>query len=172
MLEEMFNELSSLPAEETVSLFVTAGKNLINTHKSAFEWKKIFVDTGKFFIENEQNADVFFDDLANILSKKNMTHIASDLKDVNGYQLKEKLWNSMMELMDKYEIPHDIAVSYSFRIISTILEQIQIMNPQKYDQAFQKEWREEQKEYLEKINTKIEIVTTELLKYKIGRAHV
>ncbi len=166
MLEEMFNELSSLPAEETVSLFVTAGKNLINTHKSAFEWKKIFVDTGKFFIENEQNADVFFDDLANILSKKNMTHIASDLKDVNGYQLKEKLWNSMMELMDKYEIPHDIAVSYSFRIISTILEQIQIMNPQKYDQAFQKEWREEQKEYLEKINTKIEIVTTELLKYK------
>ena len=90
MLQEMFDELNNLPAQETASLLVTAGKSLINTHKSASDWKKIFVNTGKFFIENEQNADVFFDDLANILSEENMTHIANESKNVNGYYLKDK----------------------------------------------------------------------------------
>ena len=54
MLEAM---LIDLAAGEGADLLVSAGGNIVTKCKDAHHWKKVFVDTGKFFIEHERYAE-------------------------------------------------------------------------------------------------------------------
>lgn len=91
-----------------------------------------------------------------------MTKLANELKSETGYGLKDRLLNLLMNLMAKYEIPHETAYSYAHGILYTILDQIQEITPEKYDRYFQEEWRKEQAEALEEISAKIDRVDKEL----------
>lgn len=127
--------------------------------------KKFFVDAGKFFIEHERYAEQIFDDISLVLSKENMLELAKALKHEDGYSIKNKLLDKLIELMDGYDIPHDIAKSYANGFLYTILEQLREVEPQKYEHYFQQDWRDEQNAFLATISEKIDRVNHELQKY-------
>lgn len=88
---ELLKAISDLGSAEAENLLVSAGESALKNIKSAHEWKKILVDTGEFFIENENTAAQFFDDLSLALAKENMAQIAKDLHNIDGYELKKRL---------------------------------------------------------------------------------
>lgn len=51
---ELLKEISKLGSAEAENLLVSAGESTLKNIKSAHEWKKMLVDTGEFFIENEK----------------------------------------------------------------------------------------------------------------------
>lgn len=157
--------LSDLATGEGEDLLVSAGGNIVTKCKDAHHWKKVFVDTGKFFIEHERYAEQIFDDISLVLSKENMLELAKALKNEDGYSIKDKLQDKLIELMDGYDIPHEIAKSYANGFLYTILEQLKEVEPQKYDHYFQQDWRDEQNAFLETISEKIDRVNHELQKY-------
>ena len=79
--------------------------------------------------------------MANVLSKENMTKLANELKDEPGYKLKDRLLNSLMGIMKEYEIPHGMALSYANAILFAIMGQLPVVAPDKYDRAYQAEWK-------------------------------
>ena len=164
--------LLELAAGEGAGMLVSAGSNIVRKLKSTQDWKKVFVDTGKFFIEHEKYAEQIFDDIAEVLSKENMLELAKALKNEDGYDIKAHLLDKLMKLMDKYEIPHSVAESYANGMLYTILEQLREVAPEKYDHYFQQDWREEQSALLETISKKIDVVTSELAKYREQRIEI
>ena len=94
-------------------LFLSSSESLLKKVKTAKDIKQLFINTGEFFVDYENDADKLFDDMANVLSKKNMTKLANELKDEPGYKLKDRLLNSLMVIMKEYEIPHGMALSYA-----------------------------------------------------------
>lgn len=60
---------------------------------------KGFVDAGKFFIEHERYAEQIFHDISLVLSKENMLELAKALKHEDGYSIKNKLLDKLIELM-------------------------------------------------------------------------
>ncbi|MCI8661647.1 MAG: hypothetical protein HFG54_15630 [Lachnospiraceae bacterium] len=164
--------LLELAAGEGAGMLVSAGSNIVEKLKSTQDWKKVFVDTGKFFIEHEKYAEQIFDDIAEVLSKENMLELAKALKNEDGYDIKVHLLDKLMKLMDKYEIPHSVAESYANGMLYTVLEQLREVAPEKYDHYFQQDWREEHSALLETISKKIDIVTSELAKYREQRIEI
>lgn len=159
MIKALLGELAKSGGNEVL---VAAGEHLAGKVKEATDIKKLFVDTGEFFIDYEKNADRLFDDMAEVLSKKNMTKLALEFNGESGYELKNRLLNSLIRIMSQYEIPHEIAYSYANGILYTILGQLPEIAPQKYDRYFQSEWREEQSQTLAEISEKIDKVNSEL----------
>ena len=72
----MVDFLSNLIIDEGKNAFLSAVDRLRTQYKSKEEWKKLFVDTGEFFIDHEKNADKIFEDLALVLSRTNMEKLA------------------------------------------------------------------------------------------------
>jgi hypothetical protein len=103
---ELLKAISNLGSAETENLLVTAGESTLKNIKSAHEWRKILVDTGEFFIENEKTAVQFFDDLSYTLARENMEEVAKNLQNTDGYELKKRLFRMLMQLMVKYVFGH------------------------------------------------------------------
>ena len=143
-----------------------AGQSALKNMKSAHDWKKIFVDTGKFFIENEKTAAQFSDDLSLVLAKENMAQLAKDLQKTDGYELKKRLYRTLMRLMVKYEIPHELAEAYSLRMLYVILEQIKVIEPDKYERYFLQEWKDEQEASYEELRTKLDKMSNDIALYQ------
>lgn len=159
--------LEKLLHDNAENLLVEATKTVIEKSKDKTAWKKLFVNTGAFFIEQEQSAsEPIFEVLAEVLSGTNMEKLAQKMRAQSGYQLKQQLLGALLEQMESYEIPHETAVSYANGILCVILEQLPVIAPEKYDRYFQQEWREEQKVSSEKILTKIDKMTKELASYR------
>ena len=140
-------------------LFLSSSESLLKKGKTAKDIKQLFINTGEFFVDYENDADKLFDDMANVLSKKNMTKLANELKDEPGYKLKDRLLNSLMVIMKEYEIPHGMALSYANAILFAIMGQLPVVAPDKYDRAYQAEWKAEQEERIE--GTADEVVVSE-----------
>lgn len=158
--------LSDLVINGGKEIFLSAVDRIRSSYKSKEEWKKLFVDTGEFLIDYEKDAEQIFDDLALVLSKTNMEKLALEFERDSGYDLKDRLLNSLISLMNQYEIPHDVAYSYSYRFLSVILNEIQKMDPEKYDQNYESEWRKEEHATLIDIKERIEKVRKEISKYE------
>lgn len=122
-------------------LFISSSESLLKKVKIAKDIKQLFINTGEFFVDYENDADQLFDDMANVLSKENMTKLANELKDEPGYKLKDRLLNSLMGIMKEYEIPHGMALSYANAILFAIMGQLPVVAPDKYDRAYQAEWK-------------------------------
>ena len=163
MIEALLGELAVAGETEVVT---AAGEHLAEKIKTSKDIKKLFVDTGEFFIDFEPQAEQLFRDMSLVLSKENMMRMASELKNDSGYTFKERLLNSLISLMDKYEIPREYATFYANSILYTILNQLPEVAPQKYDRYFQSEWREEQEKTLLEIKQKIDKVNCEIELYK------
>ena len=158
--------LSSLIIEEGKNAFLSAVDRLHTQYKSKEEWKKLFIDTGEFFIDHEKNAEKIFDDLALVLSRTNMEKLAKEFDKESGYDLKERLLNSLICLMKQYDIPRDVAYSYSYRILIVIINEMQRIRPDKYDQYYQAEWRKQEQKALAEIKERIDRVRTELKQFE------
>ena len=144
MLELLLDAIASLGIAGAQDVLTLAGESAVKKIKESHEWKKLIVGTGEFFIKNEQEESSFFDDLELVLSKENLSKVAKDLKTEDGYDLRHKLYKAFMQLMSKYEIPYEIAESYTMRIMYAVLEQLRTISPQKYKRYFLQEWRDEQ----------------------------
>ncbi len=162
MIEAILGELVAAGGTEIV---IAAGEHLAKKIKHCKDIKKLFADTGEFFIDFEPQAEQLFQDMSLVLSKENMIIIANELKTDSGYTFKERLLNSLILLMDKYEIPREYAIFYANSILYTILNQLPEVAPQKYDRYFQSEWRKEQEKTLSEIKQKIEKVNCEIALY-------
>ena len=151
MINQVFGAIAALGSAEAQNLLALAGENVLKKYQDSHAWEKLLVNTGEFFLNFEQEATDFFKDLALALSKENMVQIAKDLQTDDGYGLQHKLYDSLMQLMSKYEIPYEIAESYTVRIIYAVLEQLRTINPDKYEHYFLQEWRDEQEKSFQEL---------------------
>ena len=162
MIEALLGELASAGGTEIV---LAAGEHLVEKIKGSHDIKKLFVETGEFFIDFEPNAEQLFQDMELVLSRENMIRLANEVKNDSGYTLKRRLLGELVSLMDSYDIPRDYAILYANRILYTILKQLPEVAPQQYDRYFQSEWREEQEKTLLEIKQNIEKVNNEIATY-------
>lgn len=170
MLEVLLSALASLGVSEVQNTLSSAGESVVKKMKESHSWKRLIVDTGEFYIKNEQDKKSFYEDLKLALSKDNLSQIAKNLKSEDGYDLKYELYNSFMTLMKKYDIPYEIAEFYTMKIIYEILEQLKIVQPEKYEQYFLSDWRDEQEKSFLELQTRINKISTELDIY--NREHI
>lgn len=147
-------DLTEKPGE----LIADFGLEKIKEYKTKEEWKKLFVDTGEFLVQNFERADKLFDDMAIVMSKTNMIELANSVKDANGFELKRVLMKKLENLMHKYEIPQDVARSFVIQFFEVIIADIKKSNPKKYQEYYFDEWHEEDKEELSIIKSRIEAV--------------
>lgn len=80
--------------------------------KEDYKWRKLFVSTGDFFVNNPDILVKFEDDLYSVFSKDNLGRIAKKLKDKNGYDFPQLLHKELYDLMVSYEIPIMEAETY------------------------------------------------------------
>ena len=132
MIEGVLGVIASLGSAAAQNVFLSIGEQAVKKFKKSRDWKKLVVESGDFFIQDDQKESDFFDDLLLVLSKDNLSEIAKNSESADGYVLKDKLFKSFSKLMNKYEIPYEIAESYITRIIYVILEGLKSINPQKY----------------------------------------
>lgn len=102
MFKLLLDAITSLGTAEAQNILISAGESIVKKCKESYTWNKLIVGTGDFFIKSEQEKTLFFE---SVLSKKNLSKIAKDLKNEDGYDLKDKLYSSLMQLMRKYKIP-------------------------------------------------------------------
>ena len=104
--------------------------------------------------------------MALVFSKENMTKLANEMKGDSGYTLKKSLLDSIIRLMNKYDIPREQAILYANEFLFAVLGQLPEVAPKQYDRYFQSEWREEQEKTLNDIKQRIENVNREIALYK------
>lgn len=163
MIDALLSELAISGGTEIV---IAAGERLVKKIKSKKDIKKIFVDAGELFVDLEPETEQLLQDMSLVFSKENMAKIAGELNEDSGYTFKERLLNSLISLMGKYEIPREYAMLYANSILYNILGQLPEVAPQKFDRYFQSEWREEQEKTLSEIKQKIENVNREIAIYR------
>jgi len=135
MIEALLGELASAGGTEVV---LAAGEHLVEKIKGSYDIKKLFIETGEFFVDFEPQVEQLFQDMAVVLSKENMVRLANEVKSDSGYTLKNRLLGELISLMDRYDIPRKYATFYANNILYTILNQLPEVAPQKYD----REWWE------------------------------
>lgn len=165
MLDLIFDAITALGSAEAQNVLIAAGENAVKQYKSNHAWKQLLVETGEFFVANEKEESAFFDDLALVLSKDNMSQIASDLKAEDGFKLKTRLYNLLMQLMGKYEIPYEVAETYTMKIVYAVLGQLQVINPSIYEHYFLQEWRDEQEKNFQELQIRLEKMSTAITVY-------
>lgn len=163
MVEALLKEVVSAGRTEII---LAAGEHLAGKIKAGYDIKKLFVETGEFFIDFEPQAEQLFEDLALVFSKENMTKLANEMKGDSGYTLKKSLLDSIIRLMNKYDIPREQAILYANEFLFAVLGQLPEVAPKQYDRYFQSEWREEQEKTLNDIKQRIENVNREIALYK------
>lgn len=165
MFEMILSAISALGSAEVQNILTSAGESAIKNYKSWQDWKNLLVGTGDFFVKLENDQSAFFKDLELALSEDNMKQIAKNLSSDDGYSLKHKLYDSLMQLMNKYEIPYETAEMYTFRIICTVLEQLRKVDSEKYEHYFLSEWKDEQENLFAKLQSRIDKISKELTIY-------
>lgn len=165
MIELLLDAIVSLGSTEVQNVLTSVGESAVKKFRESHAWKKLIVGTGEFFIKNEQEENSFFEDLELVLSRENLTQIAKELKSDEGYELKHKLYNSLMKLMNNYEIPYEVAETYTIRIIYAVLEQLKTIAPDKYEHYFLQEWKEEQERSFLELQNRIDKMSNELAIY-------
>lgn len=168
MLDQLLSAIAALGSAGAQEVLASAGESALKKYKDAKAGENLLVGTGNFFVNFEQDESSFFEDLALVLSEENLSQIAKDLQADAGYDLKHRLYKSLMQLMAKYEIPHETAESYTMRIIGTVLEQLKTINPEKYEHYFLQEWRDEQEKSFCELQNRIDKMSHELEIYQQG----
>lgn len=98
MMEDILKNLIQSNGE---NLLVNATEAVIKKSKDKNAWKKLFVNTGEFFIRQEQSAaEHIYEDLSEILSKTNMDKLAKNMRAESGYQLKKQLLEFQEKKLD------------------------------------------------------------------------
>ena len=160
------NFVVGLGTSTIADLILEAGKSIVQRIKTKRDWEAIFVNKSEVFVKEQNKGGLFIEELSEVLSNANMEELATILKSEKGYHIKEVILNFLMELMDKYDIPHDIALSYASSFLYIILEEIQKLEPEVYDRFFIRELSDNQSQHSEAILSKINAIQQSLEEYK------
>ena len=136
------------------------------------EWKKFFVDNGRFLAEHEKTSEEIFEKLAESFSKENMENLAADLQDVSGYDFRERINQLLLKKLDKQEISHEQAQLYANKMIDIALEKLRTDEPNYYDRVFLSDMRKENEVALRELSIKVERTYSELKQYKDNKIGV
>lgn len=158
--------LEELAMGELADMTVSAAGSILRKIKSSKDWKALFVDTGQFLIEYEEEAERIIDELSEALSPAQMNKFAEAMKSEDGYELREKLVDYALNLLRRYNIPADYAQYCAVVIANTIIGEIGEIAPKKYERYFLGDWRKENKEYLDNLSAKIEIINNSIAEFR------
>lgn len=154
----MKNQTTSIIPDEIKTaggIIINVAKKKISEYKTRKEWTRLFIDTGEFFIKQTERASEMIDDVSVLLSKDNMIELSQSLEDHNGFHFKNELKKELERLMYKYEIPHDEAAGYISHFMQVIIADIEVNNPEKFEQMFLSEWREDERRTLELVTQRL-----------------
>ena len=101
-----------------------------------------------------------------------MKKISEDTSLNSGYELKDKLYQAFMKVMNDYEIPREIAESYISRIISILLENLERIDPDKYKEVYFQDWRMEERERSSELSNKLDRLNREVSKFNSGKIRI
>lgn len=172
MLAHFFNAITALGSGALQNVLASAGERFLQDLKNSKNWEKVIVGTGDFWAQFEKNDTSFFKDIELVLSKENLSQIAKDLKADDGYELKSRLFYAFMRVMQKYDIPYEIAESYTVRIIYAVLEQLRIIDPEKYEHYFLQDWRDEQEKSFSELQKRIDKISDNIITFSQERVAI
>ena len=112
----MWEKLTDIVVDEVLSAI--GGKT--DQVKDNEQWKKLFVDTGKFLSNNLESSQAFYDDLVLIFSADNMKILAEKLKGKSGFKLNELIHLELYSLMQNYEVEQDCIETYIHHFMQII----------------------------------------------------
>lgn len=150
--------MGTLLSDATGEVILNTLKSLIEEFKDKQTWKTLFVETGKFFIQDVDHSFQLLDDMVAIMSKDNMVELAKKVDFKNGYTLQEKLRYELTMLMKRYEVPHDQAEMYIRHFMLVIIKHIEERRPEQYQQIYLNEWKEQENRELEIIKKRVDEV--------------
>ena len=153
-----------------VDLIIDGVKKKVDGVKENYKWKKLFVSTGDFFVNNPDVLTGFQEDLYSIFSRDNLSRIAEKLKGKKGYDFPQLLHSELYDLMVRYEIPTMEAETYIHHFMQVIIEYIEENDPDKTLEMFLGDMRREMGDYFATLVSKLELVlnrVSELKKDKI-----
>lgn len=150
--------ITSKMVEKSGEIIWQTAEKILAVHKEKKKWKKLFIDTGDFFINSTDQEEHFFNDISRVLSKENMTSLAKKVDNKKGFEFKDVLKKELRMTMQEYEIPYDRSMSYVSHFMEVILAYIEEHDPQTYEQIFLKEQREEERRELEDIIERIKMM--------------
>ena len=148
MVEKLIDDIVKT---NSTNYLTEAGKRFVSNIKNKNDIKKLLADNRDFFIKYESSADRMMDDIATVLSDKNLEELAGKLCEDSGYSFKAILIKGLTDCMSEYEIPHEVACLYANRILGAVLHELPQVVPDKYDRYFQSEWRIEQQQAEEQV---------------------
>lgn len=157
---------------EVVGALISTTKKLFGDEKKRSEWRKLIQETGGYIKNFENDNSPFFRDLELVLSEDNLKKISEDTSLNSGYELKDKLYQSFMKVMNDYEIPREIAESYISRIISILLENLERIDPDKYKEVYFQDWRMEERERSSELSNKLDRLNEEVSKFNSGKIRI
>ena len=122
----------------------------IESGKKDHEWKKLFLDTGIFFVKSSDKFSSFENDLCSAFSKDNLNKISDKLRNEQGYELPELLYDEIYGLLVRYEIPVREAESYSHHFVEVVINYINSHDSNKSHEIFWSECHKEEEKLFEK----------------------
>lgn len=147
-----------------VDLLLSGVKEKIDSVRDDYKWRKLFVDTGDFWVNSPDTLDKFQEDLYLVFSKDNLSKIAKKLKDENGYDFPQLLYSELHNLMASYEIPVVEAETYIRNFMQMIMAYIKEKNPDKTMEMFLGDMRREIGNYFDALEAKLNLVSKEISK--------
>lgn len=150
--------MGTLLSNATGEVILNTSKSLIEEFRDKQTWKTLFVETGRFFIQDVDHSLQLLDDIAAVMSKDSMVELAKKVDFKNGYTLQEQLRNELTILMKQYEVPHDQAEMYIRHFMLVIIKRIEEKQPEQYQQIYLSEWREQENRELASIEKRMDEV--------------
>ena len=110
--------------EKIADILLDALSKIMHNIKNDFQWKKMFVDSKKFFTENPDTLRSFEGDLYNVFSNDNLSVLAEELKYESGYCFYTSLYSKLIKLMNDYEIPEEEAEAYIYYFTNELINKL------------------------------------------------
>lgn len=155
----------------TIDLLLSRIERIVNDIKEDCKWKKLFVNTGSFFIKNLEKLKTFENDLFVIFSNENMKAMAKKLKDKRGYEFPQLLHDELYDLLIRYEIPVRDAETYIHHFSQVIINYLMENDRDKTLEMYLGSWRNEEEQKFNAIDSKLDLIlknTADLEEMKVA----
>lgn len=144
--------------EVALDLLLSGIREKVESEKENFEWRKLFLETGKFLIDNTDKLKSFESDLFVVFSKDNLNKISRRLQDKRGYEFPQMLHNELYSLMIRYEIPQTEAETYIHHFIQIIISYLEESDSYKTLEIYLGEWRREEEISFSSFEKKLNLI--------------
>lgn len=154
--------VEGIVSEKVGELVLGLAINKLNEYKNKKEWRKIFVNTGEFFLKQVEGGENIIEDMSVLLAGENMKELAKKTDGESKYLFRDTLYRELKRLMLQYEIPAQEAEFYISNFMAVIMHEIEQIDPETFQCAYLGEWRETEEKQLAEIKEVIGVVNTQL----------